>query len=114
MNIAAEVQNLCACDHLVMKLLILIMIFSKGADCNEPSLREPSKVFHAQNLFVGYLWDYLNVRFGPDQTASIFARLIFSCVKCQALSRETKEALAEKNVRENELVPLMQSVLQVS
>jgi hypothetical protein len=56
----------------------------------------------------------LNVRFGYDQTASLFSRLIFSCMKSHSLARETKETAATNNVPNDELAPLMQSVLQIS
>jgi len=112
--LAEEVQQLSSNDHFIMKLLILIVIFSKGADYIEPMLTEPQKVFHSQNIFVNLLWNYLNVRFGYDQTASVFSRLIFSCMKSHSLARETKETAATNNVPNDELAPLMQSVLQIS
>ncbi|CAF1284621.1 unnamed protein product [Adineta steineri] len=114
MNLTEEVQQLCSNDHLVMKLLILIVIFSKGADSIEPILIESQKVFDAQNIFIDLLWNYLNVRFGEEQTASIFSRLIFCCMKTHELAREAKETAAKKNVDSNELAPLMQSILQIS
>jgi hypothetical protein len=109
-----EVQNLCSNDHLIMKLLILIVLFSKGADPIEPILFEPLKVFCAQNIFVNLLWNYITVRFGSDRTATLVSRLIFSSLKCQSLARETKETIAKKTVQSDNLAPLMQSVLQIS
>ncbi len=112
--LADEIQQLCSNDHLIMKLLILIMLFSKGADAIEPILIESKKIFDAQNIFVNLLWNYLNVRFGYDQTTNIFSRLIFSSLKCHSLARITKETLAKKTMQVDELAPLMQSVLQIS
>jgi hypothetical protein len=109
-----EIQKLCSYDHLIMKLLMLITLFSKGADLIEPTLIESEKVFHMQNIFINLLWNYLNVRFGDDQTASLFSRLIFSLLKCHALARETKETVAKNTVPIDELAPLMQSVLRIS
>lgn len=114
MIITDEVQKLCQYDHSILKLLILIMLFSKGADGIEPILNEPEKVFYAQNIFVDLLWNYLNVRFGNDQTPTIYSRLLLSLLKFHALARETKETLAQKTVQVDELAPLMQSVLQIS
>jgi hypothetical protein len=112
--LADEIQKLCSNDHLIMKLLILIILFSKGADSIEPILFESIKIFHSQNIFVNLLWNYLNVRFGYDQTSNIFSRLIFSSLKCHSLARITKETLAKKTMQSDELAPLMQSVLQLS
>lgn len=113
-DLAEELQQLSSNDHFIMKLLTLIVIFSKGADYIEPILVEPQKVFHAQNVFVDLLWSYLNVRFDYDQTASLFSRFIFCCMKSHSLAREAKETVAKKHVHSNELVPLMQSILQIS
>lgn len=113
MSLADEIQKLCSYDHLILKLLILIAGFSKGADAVEPILVESEKVFYAQNVFTDLLWNYLNVRFGDDQTPNIFSRLIFSILKFHSLARETKETLAQKTVQADELAPLMQSVLQI-
>jgi hypothetical protein len=114
MIIADEMQKLCSCDHLIIKLLILIILFSKGADSIESILGESVKVFYAQNVFVNHLWNYLNVRFGYDQTATIFSRLIFYLFKFHSLARETRETAAKKPIQTDELAPLMQSVLQIS
>jgi hypothetical protein len=113
-KLATEIQKICSNDHLIMKLLILMMLFSKGADLIEPILVESKKVFSAQNIFVNLLWNYLNVRFGYNQTVLRFSGLIFSSLKCHALARETRETAAKKSVQIDELVPLMQSVLQIS
>ncbi|CAF2614290.1 unnamed protein product [Rotaria sp. Silwood2] len=109
-----ELQKLCSHDHLIMKLLILIIIFSKGADYIEPILVESEKVFYAQNVYVDLLWNYLNVRFGCDQTPYIFSRLIFCCMKSHSLARETKETITKKDVQNKKFAPLMQSILQTS
>jgi hypothetical protein len=114
MDIANEIQKISCYDHAVMKLLILIFLLSKGADYSEPILIESKKVFHSQNVFVDLLWNYMNVRFGYDQAASVLSRLIFYCMKTHSLARETKETVIKNNVQENDLVPLMQSVLKIS
>lgn len=114
MLLAIDVRRLLSCDLLVMKLLILIMIFSKGADAHEPSLVESTNVFRAQNVFVDLLWQYLNVRFGRDRTASLVSRLIFACMKAHSIARESKASIARKHVQIDDVAPLMQSVLQIS
>jgi hypothetical protein len=111
MILVEEVQNLCANDHLIIKLLILIMIFSKGSDLNEPTWIQSIEIFHAQNHFIDLLWKYLDIRFGNDQIAPIFSALIFTCMKAQIVGRETKEALAKQTLNNDHFAPLMQSVL---
>jgi succinate dehydrogenase flavin-adding protein (antitoxin of CptAB toxin-antitoxin module) len=109
-----RVQKLSSNDHLIMKLLILIVLFSKGSDPIEPILIESTKVFYVQNIFVNLLWNYITVRFGSDRTATLVSHLIFSSLKCQSLARETKEIIVKQTVQTDELAPLMQSVLQIS
>jgi len=97
MKLADEVQKLCSNDHLIMKMLILLAVFSKGADLIEPILVESEKVFYSQNIFVNLLWNYLNVRFGYDQTSSIISRLILSLLKFHSLARETKKNICSQS-----------------
>jgi hypothetical protein len=111
MMLIKEVQDICLHDHLIIKLTMLIMIFSKGSDLYEPNWLQPQDIFHAQNVFIELLWKYLDVRFDSDQTASIFSRLIFASMKAQLLGRLTKEAVSKQTVNSDQLSPLMQSVL---
>ena len=111
MVLVEEVQNLCSNDHLIIKLLMLIMTFSKGSDLNEPNWIQPIEIFNAQNVFIDLLWKYLDVRFGSDQIPSIFSGLIFACMKAQILGRKTKEAIVKQTVNNDHLAPLMQSVV---
>jgi hypothetical protein len=111
MILVKEVQEICSNDHLIIKLTMLILIFSKGSDLNEPNWLQPHDIFHAQNIYITLLWKYLDARFDPDRTASIFSQLIFVCMKAQIISRLTKEALTKQTVHNDQLAPLMQSVL---
>ena len=111
MVLIQEVQNICSNDHLIIKLAMLIMIFSKGSDLNESILFQPEKIFYAQNVFINLLWKYLNVCFDSNQIASIFSRLIFACMKAQTLGRKTKQTVSKQIISNDHLAPVMQSVL---
>ena len=74
---------------------------------------DSKQVYSNQNVYIELLWNYLNIRFGSDQTPGIFSRLIFCCMKSHSLARETKEAIVKNNVMNKYLVPLMQSILQI-
>ncbi|CAF1087354.1 unnamed protein product [Adineta ricciae] len=111
MALVKEVQDICCNDHLIIKLVMLLMIFSKGSDSNEPVWHETQKIFQSQNMFVDLLWKYLDVRFGNDMVPIIYSRLIFASMKGQILARKTKEAIAKQEINNDQLAPLMQSVL---
>ncbi|CAF1250047.1 unnamed protein product [Adineta steineri] len=111
MELIKDVKNQISSDHLVIKLIILIMIFSKGSDFDEPIWLEPQKIFLAQNIFINLLWKYLDIRYGYDKTASIYSHLIFACMKAQNIGRKTKEAVTKQTVNSDDLAPLMQSVI---
>lgn len=111
MVLIKDIQDICLNDHLIIKLSMLILIFSKGSDANEPNWLQPQDIFHAQNVFTELLWKYLDVRFDNNQTASIFSRLIFASMKAQILGRLTKEAVTKQTINNDQLSPLMQSVL---
>ncbi|CAF3501532.1 unnamed protein product, partial [Rotaria socialis] len=97
----------------MITLFKLTQEFNVGADYTEPVLIESQRVFHAQNIYIRLLWNYLNVRFGDDQTACRFSRLIFCCMKCHSIARETKETITKKDVPNKKCAPLMQSILQI-
>lgn len=109
-----EIQQLSAMDHTIIKLIILIVIFSKTSDHDPIVWVESQKIFRAQNVYVKLLWNYLHVRFGSEQTPSKYSRLIFSCLKAQNLGRKTKEIVHEQIVNNQQLAPLMQSILFLS
>lgn len=111
MMLVREIHEIVDNDHLIIKLAMLTFIFSKGSDENEPTWLEPQKIFYGQNLYLTLLWKYLDVRFSTDQTASIISRLIFASMKAQNLARLTKTSVTNKSVNNDQLAPLMQSVL---
>ena len=113
LKLVEVVQRTCSNDRLIMKLLLLILFFSKGTDPFEPVLVDSFHVCQAQNIFIDLLWNYLIVRFGCEQTPMIYSRLIFSLLICQSLAREVKGIIATKSVQVDALTPLMQSVLQI-
>lgn len=113
LKLVETVQTICSNDYLIMKLLLLILLFSKGMDPLEPILVDSFNVSQGQNIFVDLLWNYLIVRFGREQTPLIYSRLIFSLLICQSLAQEVKDIITKKSVHIDELTPLMQSVLQI-
>ena len=114
MVLIAEIQQLCASDYLIVKLLMLVTIFTKGADVDEPVWVHTEQIVRAQNTYVELLWKYLDVRFGHEQTASIVSRLILVLVQVQALARQTKEAVRDAKLHPDQLAPLMQSICLIS
>ncbi|CAF0834531.1 unnamed protein product [Adineta ricciae] len=107
-----KLKHLCADDHLILKLLILIVIFSKGVEHMEPVLVESTKVFYSQCAFVDILWNYLNLRFGDGQASLMFPHIAFSLMKAYAMAREAKEDVTRQTSETaDELVPLMKSVV---
>ena len=114
MTFVEDIQQLSSMDHTVIKLLILVLIFSTGSDLSESTGLQTEQIFRAQNVYTQLLWNYLDARFGAPQTASIFSRLIFSCMKAHVLGRKTKETVSRQIHDSQQLAPLMQSVLLIS
>jgi len=111
MKLIREVQDICSHDHLIIKLAMLIMIFFNGSDSFESTDCQNNDVFRAQNVFIELLWKYFEARFDPEQTPLLYSRLIQAIIEAQALGRLTKEAIALKNLPNDQLAPLMQSVI---
>lgn len=111
MKLIREVQDICSNDHLIIKLAMLTMIFFDGSDSFESTDCQNNDVFRAQNIFVELLWKYFEARFDSDQTPLLYSRLVRAIIEAQALGRLTKEAIALKNLPNDQLAPLMQSVI---
>lgn len=111
MRFIREVQDISSNDHLIIKLTMLVMIFTKGSQLSEPTYFQTNDVFRSQNIFLELLWKYFEARFDAEQTPLLYTRLIQAIIEAQAIARLTKQAIALKNLPNDQLAPLMQSVM---
>jgi len=103
------------CDRIMLKLLLIILLFSKGFcsydPLNEPILNDSSSVLNAQNVYLDLLYRYSLHQYGEQKTTKLFSRLIAQLINIQHLAKDMK-TIVHDHVLASQLSPLMQSVMQ--
>lgn len=111
MKFIREVQDICSNDHLIIKLAMLIVIFTENFESFEPDYLPTNDSFRAQNIFLELLWKYFDARFDSEQTPLLYSRLVQTIIEAQSIARLTKQAVMMKNVPNDQFAPLMRSIM---
>ncbi len=103
-------------DHLIIKLLLLITLFSKGSSMcafiteAEPKAEDIYSIYHAQNIFIDLLWKYCENKFGFIQTINIWLKLVTGVIDAHLQAYNTRYNFVKNDLVADQLVPLMKSV----
>lgn len=103
-------------DPLVVQLLMLIMIFSKGLsadDDQQPILLDPQSVFRAQSKYTDLLFRYLMEKNAFERVIDKMTRITELLLKIQRVSRDFQQYLKSK-VDLTHVNPLMKSLLHLT
>jgi len=103
-------------DPIVVQLLMLMMIFSKGLsadDYQEPLLNDPQRVFHAQSKYTDLLFRYFLEKLSFEQSAKKIALISEQLLKIQKVSRDFQLYVKSK-VDLTHINPLMKSLLHLT
>jgi hypothetical protein len=112
MSILHVLSNLINKDPIIIQLLMLIMIFSKGLsadDDQEPILNDERSVFNAQSKYTDLLFRYLMEGSSFEIVAVKITRVMEQILKIQKLLRDFKQYLKNK-VDVAYINPLMKSL----
>lgn len=106
-------------DWALLSLLLLICLFSKGLSTNEnePTLKDPISVYHAQSYYTQLLWNYMIHKHGETKTCKHWIQLLMAIFRAQSAAVKYRQVLGEQ-VRTldavDEIAPLMQTILHIS
>ncbi|CAF1394694.1 unnamed protein product [Didymodactylos carnosus] len=105
-------------DPIIVELLLIIMIFTKGLSAHNRDLTEPilanfAPVYQAQCTYTSLLWRYMLQKYDLTMTVHKFSSLIAQIMKIQALSYDFQQYISNQ-VDINKINPLMKSLLQLS
>ncbi|CAF0845251.1 unnamed protein product [Didymodactylos carnosus] len=105
-------------DRLVVKIILIIMLFSKGSSiCSlkhpEPILKNNVEVYKSQNFYVELVWKYCEQKFGFLNGVKLFLRLVTCCMMAKMAAEEMQQHV-ENTLTAGELAPLMQSIIYLS
>ena len=112
-----QVQIAAQNDSIIVQLLLLINLFSKGSSictfCNEaePIAHNIVSILHRQNFFVDLLWKYLEDKYGSTKTIDIWLKLVLVTNESYLQAYNTRSNYIENDPVADQLVPLMQSVI---
>ncbi|CAF1483608.1 unnamed protein product [Didymodactylos carnosus] len=112
------VVDLTARDPVIVELLLVILIFTKGLSAHnaysvEPILSNSSQVYQAQCKYTSLLWRYMLQKYNLSLTIHKFSLLIAQIMKIQALSRDFQQYIVNQ-VDVDKINPLMKSLLQLT
>ena len=103
-------------DHLIIQILLVIMLFSKGSsmctyiDEAEPIVQDILCIHRAQNTFVDLLWKYCESKFGFTKTINIWLRLVTTAIEVHSQAYNIRKDYIKNELVADQLVPLMKSV----
>ena len=116
-NTATKLIHVLEFDRVVVKLLLLIILYTKGFCAydieHEPSLNQPAIVLRFHDYYTQVLYKYCAHQYGLERTVKLFTSLINPLLMIQRLAIELKD-LVHKDVSASDLTPLMQTVLQLN
>jgi hypothetical protein len=113
MSILHVLVNIFNKDEIIVQLLMLIMIFSKGASADneqEPMLNDEQRVYNAQAKYTDLLVRYLLQRSSFEDVAIKMARITEQILKIQKVLRDFQQYL-KSEVDLTHINPLMRSLL---
>ncbi|CAF1346080.1 unnamed protein product [Adineta ricciae] len=106
-------------DLVLVSLLTIILLFSKGLSMNEnePLLNDSLSVYRAQSYYTKILWNYLIDKQGEMKTYKQFTRMlteIFQRQTCATIFREFINIQIKASQTIDQITPLIQTVLHIS
>ncbi|CAF0858954.1 unnamed protein product [Rotaria sordida] len=107
-------------DYKIIQLSLIVLFLTKGLSTGdgvpEPILNDNMAVYRAQNYYIELLWKYMEIIHGFKQAFRIYNKIIRRFLIWQKLEKNLRHDI-EQNLSktdENELLPLMKSLLHIS
>ncbi|CAF4225928.1 unnamed protein product [Rotaria sp. Silwood2] len=103
-------------DRLIIQILLIIMLFSKGSsiftyiDEAEPIVQDILSIYHVQNIFIDLLWKYCEIKYGFTKTIHIWLKLVTSSIETHLQAYHIRLNYIKNEFIADYLVPLMKSV----
>ncbi|CAF1125607.1 unnamed protein product [Rotaria sordida] len=116
MSIFHVLANIINKDPIIIQLLMLIMIFSKGLSANddhEPLLNDERHVFYAQSKYTDLLFRYLMEQSSFEVVIMKITHIIEQLLKIQKVSRDFRQYI-RSNIDVTHVNPLMKSLLHLT
>ena len=118
MNLGVTLKNIIGQDDLLLPLVLVIFLFSKGVSMNEnePPLKDPLAVYRAQSYYTKLLWNYMIKKQGETKTCENFTKLIAAIFRAQSAAMRFREFLSSRMTTldtANDIAPLLQTILHI-
>ncbi|CAF0885257.1 unnamed protein product [Didymodactylos carnosus] len=117
-KIIGLIIDLTARDPIIVELLLVIMIFTKGLSVYntysvEPILTNSFQVYQAQCTYTSLLWRYMLQKYDLSLTIHKFSLLITQIMKIQEFIRDFQQFIVNQ-VDVDKINPLMKSLWQIT
>ncbi|CAF4516356.1 unnamed protein product [Rotaria sp. Silwood1] len=107
-------------DYKIIQLSLVVLFLTKGLSTgdavSEPILNDGTAVYRAHNYYIELLWKYMETIYGFEQTFRIYNKIVTRFLTWQKLENKLRHNI-EQNLSktdENELLPLLKSLLHIS
>ncbi|CAF2910410.1 unnamed protein product [Rotaria sp. Silwood2] len=107
-------------DYKIIQLVLVVLFLTKGLSTGggvpEPILNDGMAVYRAQNYYLELLWKYMETIHGFEQAFRIYNKIITRFLTWQKMEKRLRHNMEQNLSRtdENELLPLMKSLLHIS
>jgi hypothetical protein len=118
-NLGVTFNEIIEQDHVLLSLILVIFLFSKGLSMNEnePSFKDSLSVFRAQSYYTKLSWNYMINKQGETKTCKHFTKLLTAIFRAQSAAVRFREFLSSQVTTldaVDEIAPLMQTILHIS
>lgn len=119
LNLMKSLSIVTEQDSILINLLLIILLFSKGLSMNEdePLLNDMLTVNQAQSHYIKLTWNYLIYKKGQEKTTKQFIKLLTEISRIQSTTRQFKEFFRlefQSTDTLDRLAPLMYAVLNIA
>ncbi|CAF1564195.1 unnamed protein product [Didymodactylos carnosus] len=118
-NLSVTLNDIIEEDDILLSLLIVVFLFSKGLSMNENELplKDSLTVYQAQSYYTKLLWNYMIKKQGETKTYKHFTKLLTAIFKAQSTALRFREFISSQATTLDgveDIAPLMQTVLHIS
>ncbi|CAF1307017.1 unnamed protein product [Rotaria sordida] len=119
MNMIRSLSKVTEQDSVLLNLLLVILLFSKGLSMseNEPALNDEIAVNRAQSHYIKLTWNYLVYKLGEKNTSKKFIQILTEIERLQSFTKYFREFFLTQTKSKDTLerfAPLIQAVLNIN
>ncbi|CAF0911982.1 unnamed protein product [Adineta steineri] len=118
-NVGVIFNDIIESDEVLLSLLLVIILFSKGLSMNEnePTLKDSLAMHRTQSYYTKLLWNYMIKKQGETEACKHFTKLLAAIFRAQSAAVRFREFLGSQVTTSDavdDIAPLMRTILHIS